>query len=82
MLRLSTGRRQEHYKYLPWVPNGPLAHLCGKQVSTLPRAALAQLGEREEMLYRSLPIPEESPQGSPAGTQAPWGTLPLAWNRL
>lgn len=67
---------------LPHLPNGPLAHLHGKQVSPLSRAALAQLRECEEMCYCSLPVPEESPQGSPAGTQAPWGTLLLAWNRL
>ena len=67
---------------LPHLCNGPLAHLCGKQVSTLPRAALAQLGACQKMLYCSLSVPEEFPQGSPAGTQAPWGTLLLAWNRL
>lgn len=71
-----TGYPQEEVKSiininLPHLCNGPLAYLCGKQVSTLPRAALAQLGACEKMLCCSLSVPEESPQGSPAGTQAP-----------
>lgn len=55
------------------LPEGPLAHLCGKQVSTLPRAASEQLGVKR-CFTACFPF-QKNPLRGPQLAHSPMGNI-------